>query len=391
MPSRGELSDALNKSGHFEDYKLQASLGGSGRNYNDPTHADPRKWVPIMMSPVLGNPLGNTLQEFHYQSRCINMVGAHEVEERRGARYERVVFTRLEFDWLAAHPPLHLLDARYLWVPTGEDNTGLNDRHWVANRRDAEGVFRRWDALVAPPPGDVYRQIFFATTKVRPAFISSESFMKLHIQFHSVGVARFPNVAYLQCCATSYAGAGRGAQGARCFAKGCQSSACPRAMLPTPACDAGAAERRRAARRRLFFKYADEGRSAIVHAVALAQPGASLARAPDRWPTRLEIRLPPSVGSRFRPTAAVRPAESTYVYFCKTCETADVVDRISINVTGCLFARETRYGRPEYMDATRGGHTCRYYEEYALAQVCDSIDDRREFGWWCNDARRLLD
>ena len=68
-----------------------------------------------------------------------------------GRRYERVMFTRLEMEWLAPHPPLDLLDAKYIWVPTGEDNTGVNDRHWLANRADAEGVFRRWDALVSRP------------------------------------------------------------------------------------------------------------------------------------------------------------------------------------------------------------------------------------------------
>ena len=30
--------------------------------------------------------------------------------------------------------------------------------------------------------------------------MSSETFMKLHLQFHKVGVARFPNVAFLQAC-----------------------------------------------------------------------------------------------------------------------------------------------------------------------------------------------
>ena len=34
--------------------------------------------------------------------------------------------------------------------------------------------------------------------QVRPAFMSSETFNKLHIQYHKVGVARFPNVAMLQ-------------------------------------------------------------------------------------------------------------------------------------------------------------------------------------------------
>jgi hypothetical protein len=121
-----------------------------------------------MMSPALGNPNGNTLQEFHYQSRCIEMINSHEASggPRRPARtpYERVMFTRLEFEWLASHPPLHLLDPKYLWVPTGEDNTGVNDRHWLASRRDAEGVFRRWDALVEGK----FHGIFFATSQVRP-------------------------------------------------------------------------------------------------------------------------------------------------------------------------------------------------------------------------------
>ena len=40
-----------------------------------------------------------------------------------------------------------------------------------------------------------------ATSEVRPAFMSSETFMKLHVQYHKAGIARFPNVAMLQCCA----------------------------------------------------------------------------------------------------------------------------------------------------------------------------------------------
>ena len=80
------------------------------------------------------------------------------------------MFTRLEFEWLHDHPPLHLLDPSYLWVPTGEDNEGVNDRHWVANRRDAEHVFRRWDTLL---DGAEYRAHFGSG----PLFVSSEIFM----------------------------------------------------------------------------------------------------------------------------------------------------------------------------------------------------------------------
>jgi hypothetical protein len=135
MPTPDQLRLELQKSGHWEDFKIQASKGGSGRfNWDDPAYDDPRKWVPIMMSPALGNPNGNTLHEFHYQSRCIGMVGEHEHASlsRRDAagrilQYERVMFTRLEFEWVAPHPPLHLLDPGFLWVrftmPSAEERT----------------------------------------------------------------------------------------------------------------------------------------------------------------------------------------------------------------------------------------------------------------------------
>ena len=63
MPRPADLRQELQQSGHWEDFKIQASKGGSGRfNWDDKSFDDPKRWVPIMMSPALGNPLGNTLQ-----------------------------------------------------------------------------------------------------------------------------------------------------------------------------------------------------------------------------------------------------------------------------------------------------------------------------------------
>ena len=393
MPTPAQLRTELEASTHFREYEIQASKGGSGRfNWVDPAFNDPRRWIPIMMSPVLGNPHGNTLQELHYQSRCIRMVGEHERSAARGGRqYERVMFTRLEFEWLADHPPLEMLDPNFVWVPTGEDNTGLNDRHWIANRRDAEGIFRRWDALTNPPPRDIFKQIFFATSEVRPAFMSSETFMKLHVQYHKAGIARFPNVAMLQCCAANYASqrAKLPESQQRCFAKACHWAACPRPRVDSAACGAGGGERK------LGFKYADEGHSAILHAAALALPGARLVKALDPWPTRLEISLPPAVGAAVR--AKGRRAD-TRLYTCKTCETAEVVDEVSINVTGCVFKKHGGYVRPvrhaEVREAIAAGHECRYFEAAAMAQVCrEAAPDReqrdREFGWFCGGVEKL--
>ena len=84
---------------------------------------DTRTWTtPLLTSPVFGNPDGNTLQELHYQHRCMRMIRDHETSVRRGVKYERIMFTRLEFVWLYDHPPLSMLDGRYAWIPTGEDN-----------------------------------------------------------------------------------------------------------------------------------------------------------------------------------------------------------------------------------------------------------------------------
>lgn len=141
MPSVAVLRDALRGSGHWEAFLRTASGKGSGQVPG--MSSDRRKWLPLTTSPVIGNPKGNTLQELHYQSRCLDLIGAHEAGERRGVAYERVMFTRLEFEWLADHPPLAMLHPAYLWLPTGEDNEGVNDRHWIANRMDAEKVFRR--------------------------------------------------------------------------------------------------------------------------------------------------------------------------------------------------------------------------------------------------------
>ena len=364
MPSPADLRAELKNSGHWDDFKIQASKGGSGRfQFDDPAFDDPRSWVPIMLSPALGNPNGNTLQEFHYQSRCIQMVEAHEKTQRNGVQYNRVMFTRLEFEWLSNHPPLSALDSRYLWIPTGEDNTGINDRHWLANRRDAAFVFRRWDSLL----NGNYHKVFFATSNVRPAFMSSETYHKLHLQHHEVGVARFPSVAMLQCCSSNYDRAATAKKQMRCFAKACHKVPCPRRGLDVPDCRVGGPGD-------LAFKYADEGYSAVVHATALSLPGAALAASLDATPPRLHIEVPRPGGS------------AGYLYTCKTCEVADVADDVSINVTACLFRKMT-YADPT-LEAARKKHACRYFHRETLVAACASLGSpavRSRFRWWCDD------
>ena len=131
QPSAAELTDALRTSGHFGAYEKQASGPGTGRLRAE--DMDPRLWLPTMLSPAVGNPQANTLREFHYQSRCMGMI--EQAEARRRRPYSRVLFTRLDNHWLHPHPPLALLSPDRVWVPAGEDNGGVNDRHWLASRK----------------------------------------------------------------------------------------------------------------------------------------------------------------------------------------------------------------------------------------------------------------
>jgi len=117
-------------------------------------------------------------------------------------------------------------------------------------------------------------------------------------------------------------------------------------------------------------------------------------------PPRLDIRLPASLGSELQRRgggAAIAPAtddEDSYLFTCKTCESANFVDRVSYNVTACLFTEYT-YEVPN-MELARKGHNCRYFDEAPLAAVCRALESsvgelRSKYGWFCGDVLHLLE
>ena len=90
-------------------------------------------------------------------------------------------------------------------------------------------------------------------------------------------------------------------------------------------------------------------------------------------------------------------SDDSYLYTCKTCESANFVDRVSYNVTACLFT-EYVYPNPA-MERARKGHNCRYFDDAPLAAVCKALgqgdaNEHRElrgnYGWFCGDAIPLL-
>lgn len=91
---------------------------------------------------------GSGLCQMHSHRQCWDMISSHE--RRRGLEYERVIYTRADMRWLGPHLPLSLLPAGKgeVYVVDGEDNGGINDRHWVMPRHLAPAMLDSWDRLV---------------------------------------------------------------------------------------------------------------------------------------------------------------------------------------------------------------------------------------------------
>ena len=405
QPAAFALREALRRSGHLGAYEKQASGAGAGKLRDG--DSDPRLWLPTMLSPAVGNPQANTLREFHYQSRCMDMIEATESEQRGGRQYERVLFTRLENHWLAPHPPLALLSPTRVWLPAGEDNGGVNDRHWLAPRRHAGLLIRRWDALL---DGSALLAVHGSTQlqRVSPQFLSSEMYLRYFAGHHGIGIGRFPMLAYLACCEDIYTdaqgrligsdqsadsvlstGEGYERKARTCYQPHCNRKRCPTTPplqhLGTSSVEAKACERESA---RSGFKYDNEGSAAILNAELLAMPGASLAVAAGP-PARVEITVPIGDGG-----------SHAHMYFCLGCDEAPRLTPKSNLTAGCLFATHS-YEAPHLDRALKERHACRYYEPRLMRMLCDSFTrpgDRPDhrgktygeqyFPWWCREARR---
>jgi hypothetical protein len=109
-------------------------------------------------------------------------------------RYDRFVITRSDFVWLCPHPPLSVLDRGAIWVPSGEDYGGLNDRHLVASRADVESCLSVIEDIILYP-NEVYE-----ATKHEPEYTlrNNELFHAHHLGRKGLlhKVKRFPYVMY---------------------------------------------------------------------------------------------------------------------------------------------------------------------------------------------------
>ena len=106
-------------------------------------------------------------------------------------RYDRFVITRSDFVWLGPHPPLSVLDRSAIWVPSGEDYGGLNDRHMVASRADVVSCLNMIEDILLRPD-ELYEEM-----KHR-LYWNDEQFLAHHFARKGIlqKVKRFPYVMY---------------------------------------------------------------------------------------------------------------------------------------------------------------------------------------------------
>ena len=148
-----------------------------------------------IFSPVIGNSALNVLRQQYALSRCLHLSRAQEAAT--GHLYDRIVHSRLEYIWMAPHPPLELLDRRCAWVPDGEDFGGLNDRHAVLNREHAAIYHGRWEMIL---DGRVMTNNPNLRAGTCCGSMSDEKWLYGLMRHYRVPVCRFPELSFLTCC-----------------------------------------------------------------------------------------------------------------------------------------------------------------------------------------------
>ena len=204
MPSREWLSDMMDKYMPMWPTVKAAFERNVNRTYAGLN----------LFSPLIGNQVANVIREMVSYERAYTLMRSLELRRKRA--YEFVVFSRLEFVWLAPHPPMTAFfasddGARTVWGPP-PDAGGMSDRHGVMRREAAPAYFRRLHALYAPDL--LQRFALDELVTMGPEGFLRENLVRgshfLHERSHAgspepsprFACGEFPLTAFLACCDT---------------------------------------------------------------------------------------------------------------------------------------------------------------------------------------------
>lgn len=150
---------------------------------------------PLSMPPE--EEAGTGTYQLRDMSACLAMV--HQREAEQGARYEYLVYARLDALWLTTLPDLDLLRSVHpdaVWIPDGCDSDGLNDRMAIVPRRWATHYFDRWSLLLS---GKLTALLLRAYGGDRLADRGAEWLLYTVLRGYRIPVLRFTPVAALVC------------------------------------------------------------------------------------------------------------------------------------------------------------------------------------------------
>ncbi|MEL7037839.1 MAG: hypothetical protein AAFO04_19820 [Cyanobacteria bacterium J06592_8] len=139
----------------------------------------------------LGGIKGRRGSGFHLNYNYWKLWARLQDLKNRGYNYQRFIITRTDLFWLVEHPPLHLLDPKLVWIPTGENYNGYNDRHAVCNDKNVEDYLSIFESIIS------LKALNYIYNNLDGNNLNHERHLKSHLDFYGVKVASFKNVAYL--------------------------------------------------------------------------------------------------------------------------------------------------------------------------------------------------
>ena len=224
-------------------------------------------------------------------------------EQRRGQLYVRVVVSRLDHVWLAAHPPLSLLTATCAWVPRAEDYGGLNDRHAVLSREHADAYLGRWQMISSGRIMKLHPKLKLGIANG----LTGERTLAAIMDALGIRVCRFAPVSFLACCAPAIDVQQNSSTGGGIVSRvprRCHNPRCTRLRVPLTGLPGGTSSGAPVAKRTSIGpldvrgKYTGELRAAVLHALALRLPG-------SRWALRQQREPRPNTTAGMIPSLAV--------------------------------------------------------------------------------------
>jgi hypothetical protein len=139
----------------------------------------------------LGGLKGRRGSGFHLNFNYWKLFNILKKLKEKELNYQRFVITRTDLLWLVEHPPLNLLDPKLIWIPTGENHNGYNDRHAVCSDQNLADYLKIFENMIN------FQALDYIYNNLDENNLNHERHLLSHLNYCGVNVASFKNVAYL--------------------------------------------------------------------------------------------------------------------------------------------------------------------------------------------------